>query len=130
MIEALRNDEIIEKLGGRFKLASLIQRRLLELIQGARPMVDPKGLTDIEVVIREIEEDKIEFEPPQVIRLARPSSTMLSRVCVRSYTTPTTAKKRAVIMPWENICRTAPVTPKGCNVAIPIRTYPMWLTLE
>ena len=55
MIEALRNDDIIEKLGGRFKLASLIQQRWLELIQGARPMVDPKGLTDMEVVLREIE---------------------------------------------------------------------------
>jgi len=65
MIEALRNDEIVDKVGGRFKLASLIQRRWLELIQGARPMVDPKGLTDIEVVIREIEEGKIEFEVPQ-----------------------------------------------------------------
>jgi len=65
MIEALRDDEIIDKLGGRFKLASLIQRRWLELIQGARPMVDPKGLTEIEVVIREIEEGKIEFEAPQ-----------------------------------------------------------------
>lgn len=67
MIEALRNDEIIQKLGGRFKLVSLIQRRMLELMQGARPMVDPKGLTDIEVVIREIEEDKITFEVPQEI---------------------------------------------------------------
>ena len=65
MIEALRNDEIIEKLGGRFKLASLIQRRWLELIQGGRPMVDPKGLTDMEVVIREIEEGKIDFEAPE-----------------------------------------------------------------
>lgn len=65
MIEALRNDDIINKLGGRFKLSSLIQRRWLELIQGSRPMVDPKGLTDIEVVIREIEEDKIAFEAPQ-----------------------------------------------------------------
>ena len=30
-------------------------------------MVDPKGLTDIEVVIREIEEGKIDFEAPQDI---------------------------------------------------------------
>lgn len=65
MIPALRDDDVIDKLGGRFKLASLIQRRWLELIQGARPMVDPKGLTEIEVVIREIEEGLIEFEPPQ-----------------------------------------------------------------
>jgi len=65
MIEALRNDDVIDMLGGRFKLASLIQRRWLELVQGARPMVDPKGMTEIEVVIREIEEGLIEFEPPQ-----------------------------------------------------------------
>lgn len=65
MIEALRNDDIIDKVGGRFKLASLIQKRWLELIQGSRPMVDPKGLTEMEVVIREIEEGKIELSEPQ-----------------------------------------------------------------
>ncbi len=62
MIEALRHDDIIEKVGGRFKLTTLIQRRWLQLMQGARPMVDPKGLTELEVVIREIEEGKIELE--------------------------------------------------------------------
>ena len=62
MIEALRNDDIIDKFGGRFKLAALIQRRWLQLLQGARPMVDPKGLTEMEVVIREIVEGKIEME--------------------------------------------------------------------
>lgn len=62
MIEALRHDDIIEKVGGRFKLTTLIQRRWLQLMQGARPMVDPKGLTDLEVVIREIEEGKIVLE--------------------------------------------------------------------
>ncbi len=65
MIEALRNDDIIDKVGGRFKLAALMQKRWLELIQGARPMVDPKGLTEMEIVIREIEEDKIELTEPQ-----------------------------------------------------------------
>jgi len=65
MIEALRNDEVVDKLGGRFKLAVLIQRRWLELVQGARPMVEPKGLTEIEIVIREIEEGLIEFAPPE-----------------------------------------------------------------
>ena len=62
MIEALRNDDIIEKFGGRFKLTVLIQRRWLQLMQGARPMVDPKGLTEMEVVVQEIVEGKIEME--------------------------------------------------------------------
>ena len=45
MIPALRNDDIIEKFGGRFKLCVLIQRRWLQLMQGARPMVDATGLS-------------------------------------------------------------------------------------
>jgi DNA-directed RNA polymerase subunit omega len=60
MIEALKHDDVITKLGGRFKLTALIQRRWLELMRGARPMVDTQGRTDLEVVIQEIIEGKIE----------------------------------------------------------------------
>lgn len=62
MIEALRHDDMIDKFGGRFKLAALIQRRWLQILQGARPMVDPKGLTELEVVVQEIVEGKIEMD--------------------------------------------------------------------
>ncbi len=68
MIEALRHDDLMDKVGGRFKLSALIQRRWLQLLQGARPMVDPKGLTEMEVVIKEILEGKIDFEiPPEAL---------------------------------------------------------------
>jgi DNA-directed RNA polymerase subunit omega len=46
MIEALKSDAIVEKLGGRFKLTALIQRRLGEIIDGARPLVDRNGRSD------------------------------------------------------------------------------------
>ena len=60
MIEALRSDEIVRKCGGRFKLTALIQHRLRQLIvEGARPLVDPQGRTNMEIVIAEILEDKI-----------------------------------------------------------------------
>ena len=65
MIEALRNDDIIEKFGGRFKLCSVIQKRWLQLLQGARPMVETKGLTDMEVIIKEIVEGKLELIVPE-----------------------------------------------------------------
>ena len=39
MIEALKSDEIVEKVGGKFKLTALIQRRLGQLMEGARPLV-------------------------------------------------------------------------------------------
>jgi DNA-directed RNA polymerase subunit omega len=60
MIEALKSDEIVNKVGGRFKLTALIQKRMLELMEGARPLVDrTPTMTDLEVVIQEILQDKI-----------------------------------------------------------------------
>jgi len=60
MISAINDDEIINRVGGRFKLTALIQKRWVQLMQGERPMVDPAGLSDIEIVIKEIVEGKIE----------------------------------------------------------------------
>ena len=50
MIEALKSDEIVNKVGGRFKLTALIQKRMLELMDGARPLVERGNMTDLEVV--------------------------------------------------------------------------------
>lgn len=61
MIEAFKSEEIVEKFGGRFRLTAVIQRRLVQLMEGARPLVDREGRTDLEVVIQEILEDKIEL---------------------------------------------------------------------
>jgi DNA-directed RNA polymerase subunit omega len=60
MIEELENEQIVNKVGGRFKLTALIQRRLEELMQGSRPLIeDSQGKTMLEIVIAEIMQDKI-----------------------------------------------------------------------
>lgn len=59
MIEAIKSDEIIRKVGGRFKLTALMQKRWVELMQGARPMVEPEGKTTLEVIAQEILEGKV-----------------------------------------------------------------------
>ncbi len=60
MIEALKSDDIVKRMGGRFKLTALIQHRLRELVlDGARPLVERRGRTDLELVIEEIVEGKI-----------------------------------------------------------------------
>jgi len=60
MIEELKSTDIINKVGGRFKLSALIQKRMLEVMQGARPLIeDTEGKTTMEVVIEEIKQDKI-----------------------------------------------------------------------
>ena len=63
MIEALKGSEIINKVGGKFKLTALIQRRLVELLQGSRPLIDDvQGKTMLEIVVDEILQDKIAIE--------------------------------------------------------------------
>ncbi len=59
MIEALKTDELVAKAGGRFKLCALIQRRLVELLDGARPLIERDGRSDLELVIEEVMQDKI-----------------------------------------------------------------------
>lgn len=63
MIEELKNMDIVNKVGGRFKLSALIQKRMLEIMQGARPLIeDTEGLTMMEIAVREIVEDKIAID--------------------------------------------------------------------
>ena len=60
MLDDLKEEGIVNKVGGRFKLSTLIQKRMIMLNQGARPLVDAKGLPDkMSIVIKEILEDKI-----------------------------------------------------------------------
>jgi len=63
MIKDLKNTNIIDKVGGKFKLTALIQKRLLELMQGSRPLIeDTEGMTAIEIVVQEIVQDKIAID--------------------------------------------------------------------
>jgi len=62
MINALKGDEILRKAGGRFRLSALIQRRLKELIEGSRPLVDAHGKTMVEIAVQEIAEGKIAID--------------------------------------------------------------------
>ena len=62
MIEALKGEDIVQRAGGRFKLTALIQHRLRDLMDGARPLVDRRGRSDLEVVIQEVAEGKITLE--------------------------------------------------------------------
>jgi DNA-directed RNA polymerase subunit omega len=59
MIDELREEAIVNKVGGRFKLSTLIQKRLVALNAGARPLVADKLPNKMEVVIQEILQDKI-----------------------------------------------------------------------
>ncbi len=59
MYDELKEEEIVRKVGGRFKLSTLIQKRLVQLNQGARPLVNTTSEDKMGIVLREILEDKI-----------------------------------------------------------------------
>ena len=63
MLEELKSDRIINKVGGRFKLTALVQKRMAELLQGSRPLIDnTANMTMLEIVVQEILQDKITVE--------------------------------------------------------------------
>ena len=63
MIEDLKNIELVRKVGGRFKLTALIQKRLMELMQGGRPLLEnTEGMSQLQIVVEEIKLDKIAID--------------------------------------------------------------------
>lgn len=59
MLDELKEEAIVNKVGGRFKLSTLIQKRLVQLNRGGRPLVDLHSDDKMEIVIHEILQDKI-----------------------------------------------------------------------
>ena len=79
MIEGLKNSSIMDKVGGKFKLTALIQKRMLELMQGSRPLIaDIEGKTDMEIVVAEILQDKIaaEYDSDSLQKTAAPKKRL------------------------------------------------------
>ncbi|MFL5341131.1 MAG: DNA-directed RNA polymerase subunit omega [Gemmataceae bacterium] len=59
MLDELKEEGIVNKVGGRFKLSTLIQKRMVMLNTGAKPMVEVRGGDKLSIVIQEIIQDKI-----------------------------------------------------------------------
>jgi DNA-directed RNA polymerase subunit omega len=59
MLDDLKEEAIVNKVGGRFKLSTLIQKRMVALNTGARPLVEVRGGDKMSIVIQEILQDKI-----------------------------------------------------------------------
>ena len=59
MLDEFKEERIVKKVGGRFKLSALIQKRLVALNRGARPLVELATKNPMEIVVEEIMQDKI-----------------------------------------------------------------------
>ena len=74
MIDELKNRTIFEKLGGAFKVSALVQKRMVELLEGSRPLIEKaEGMTMMEIVVEEIMQDKItaDYLGPEKIEIPK-----------------------------------------------------------
>ncbi len=74
MLDDLKEEEIVNKVGGRFKLSTLIQKRMVALNTGARPLVELRTSDKMAIVLREILEDKIYLDATGQVQYRGPSA--------------------------------------------------------
>jgi DNA-directed RNA polymerase subunit omega len=68
VLDELKEEGIVNKVGGRFKLSTLIQKRMVALNTGAKPLVDVKGADKMAIVVQEILQDKIYLDANNQVR--------------------------------------------------------------
>ncbi len=68
MYDELKEEEIVRKVGGRFKLSTLIQKRMVQLNGGARPLIDTKLEDKMAIVLQEIIHDRIYLDSSEEVR--------------------------------------------------------------
>src|SRR5206468_10651616 len=73
MLDDLKEEEIVNRVGGRFKLSTLIQKRMVALNTGAKPLVEARGQDKLSIVIREILEDKIYLDAAGNVQARNPT---------------------------------------------------------
>ena len=69
MYEELKEESIVHKAGGRFKLSTLIQKRMVQLNAGSRALVDAKTDDKMKIVLQEILLDKIFLDASNELRI-------------------------------------------------------------
>jgi len=80
MLDELREDDIVRKVGGRFKLSALVQKRMVALNRGARPLVDLQTKDLMQVVVREIMENKIYLDTSGNVKAVEDESSLVDKV--------------------------------------------------
>jgi len=69
MLDELKEESIVNKVGGRFKLSTLIQKRLVQLNAGSRALVDLDTTDKMKIVLQEIVQDKIFLDTSREVKI-------------------------------------------------------------
>ena len=67
MLDIDIEETLVRKVGGKFKLTALLQKRLVELNRGLRPLIKADTKSPRRLVCEEIIQDKIQLAPREEI---------------------------------------------------------------
>ncbi len=80
MLDEFREDAIARKVGGRFKLTAMIQKRMVALNRGARPLVDLATKDLMQIVVAEIMGDKIYLDTSGNVKTVKDDSPLVDKL--------------------------------------------------
>jgi DNA-directed RNA polymerase subunit omega len=80
MLDEFREDAIARKVGGRFKLTAMIQKRMVALNRGARPLVDLATKDLMQIVVAEIMGDKIYLDTSGNVKTVEDDSPLVDKL--------------------------------------------------
>ena len=80
MLDEFREDAIARKVGGRFKLTAMIQKRMVALNRGARPLVDLNTKDLMQIVVAELMGDKIYIDDSGNVKAADDQSPLVDKL--------------------------------------------------
>jgi DNA-directed RNA polymerase subunit omega len=69
-MDEARIDRLARRAGGRFKLASLVMKRLVDINRGSQPLAEIEGNSMLRTVLKEVEMELVRLVP----RLPAPSA--------------------------------------------------------
>lgn len=69
MLDPLKDESIVNRVGGRFKLSTLMQKRLVQLNKGARPLITTELKDNAAIVLEEIRQEKITLDTSNEVKL-------------------------------------------------------------
>jgi DNA-directed RNA polymerase subunit omega len=80
MLDEFREDDIVRKVGGRFKLSTLVQKRMVALNRGARALVDLQTRDLMQIVVAEILQNKIYLDTSGNVQAVADDSSRVDKL--------------------------------------------------
>lgn len=80
MLNEFREDDIVRKVGGRFRLSTLLQKRMVALNRGSTPLVDLKTRNLMEIAVAEVMQDKIFLDDSDNVRTVEDESSLVDKL--------------------------------------------------